>query len=218
MKIAVNSVFNRSSFYTAAIVLALFAILPLSQRLVTSPLEEQVQLRRIDLAPPPPPPPPVRSENETGSLSQAGVNIESILPAVNLDPLPTGPGSNQAESLELGLAAVELEVQPQVEFDLEGAGFGTAGLDRPPIMLVRPTLISDYMRREGISQFSVVVMVKWLADGSLSFIAIEEIEYPDRELVPLIRDAVARIRYSRPTVDGEAVERFIRLPMTIHAE
>ena len=51
----------------------------------------------------------------------------------------------------------------------------------------------------------------------MTFIAIEEVEYPDAEFKVMIRDAISQIRYTRPTVDGVPVERFLRLPLTIHA-
>lgn len=179
--------------------------------------DELVIVRRVDVAPPPPPPPEEREDADPGIISQTGINIESIVPAVNLDPVATGASPDISDSLGLGFNEIDLDVSSHATFTMKGIGFGVGGLDRPPIMIVRPTLISDYMDRKGIDKFETLVMVKWLKDGSLTFISIEEIEYPDPELAAMVREAISKIRYSKPTIDGEAVERFLRLPLTIHA-
>jgi len=209
---------NLTNVYTIVLVLLLFAILPLSQQLLVRPPPDLVIVRRVNVIPPPPPPPQVQSNTNSGAISQAGINIDSILPAVDLNPIATGASLDRSDVLELGMTAMDFDLKPQANFKMEGIGFGTAGLDRQPIMIVRPVLNSDYMRSRNIEHFDVVVLVKWLADGSLTFIGIEEIEYPDAQFGAMVRDAISRIRYSRPTIDGEPVERFLRLPLTINSD
>jgi hypothetical protein len=172
-----------------------------------------VIVRRVDVAPPPPPPPEVQSDSDSGAISLTGINLDSIIPAVDLNPIASGASLDDSDALDLGLSSAALDIKPQINFNMKEVVF----VDRPPIMIVRPTLYSEYMHSQGIDQFEVLVMVKWLEDGSLSFLGIEEIEYPDEQLAALTRDVVARIRYSRPTVNGVPVERIIRLPLTIHS-
>lgn len=217
MNSALSTVFNRTTFYTSVTVVLLFMMLPLSQRLLQIVPEDNLMLRRVDVAPPPPPPPPERTDSAQGTLSQAGLNIDSVLPAVDLNPIAVGPGPDLTNSLDVGLSQIQLDVEPQVSFAMEGIGFGISDLDRPPIMVVRPTLNSDYMDSQGITEFDVEVMVKWHMDGTLTLVGIERIEYPDIELETMVREAVARIRYTRPTLNGVPVERFIRLPLTVRA-
>ena len=216
LKSKTQVILSRTSLYTIVMVMLLFAVLPLSQRLLEIVDDDMLIVRRVDVAPPPPPPPEDRENADPGSISQTGVNIDSIVPAVNLDPIATGVNSSVSDSLELGLIEIDLAINSHATFTMKGVGFGIGGLDRPPIMIVRPILNSGYLKRKGIEQFNVVVMVKWLKNGSLTFISIEEIEYPDIELRAMVRDAVSRIRYSKPTINGEPVERFLRLPLTIH--
>ncbi len=217
MKLKVKTFLSRTSLYTIIVVMALFAVLPLSQKLLEIVDEDMLVVRRVDVAPLPPPPPQEREDADPGVISQAGVNLKSIIPAVNLDPIATGANPNISESLELGLNEIDLDINSNATFTMKGVGFGAAGLDSPPIMVVRPTLRYGDMERKGISQLEFIVLVKWLKDGSLTFIAIEEVEYPDAEFKVMIRDAISQIRYTRPTVDGVPVERFLRLPLTIHA-
>lgn len=217
MTVRTRTFLSRTNFYTLLVVLVLFSVLPLSQRLFDLPMDDTVIVRRVDVAPPPPPPPEERESAESGASSRSGINLQSLESAVQLAPIGTEMGLDVSGSGGLGLGGVDFGANTNVDFTMEGVGFGTEGLDRQPILIVRPTLGYGYLRRQGIDQFDALVMVKMLEDGSLIFISIEEIEYPDPELAVMVRDAVSRMRYSRPTVDGEPVERFVRLPLTIHA-
>ena len=204
--------------YTLLMVTVLFALLPLSQRLLDAVNDDTVTLRSVDVAPPPPPPPPKRLDSNSSSSSQSGVQLKSILPSVGLAPVSTGAGSGLANSVNLGLNDIDLTPKTSIAFNMKGVGFGSVGLDRPPIMLIRPKLQSDFLRRARIDQFEVEVLVRWRTDGSLSLISIEQIQYPNPELIVLVHDAIARVRYNTPTIEGVPVERYMRLQLTIHAE
>ena len=199
-------------------VTVLFALLPLSQRLLDAVNDDTVMLRSVDVAPPPPPPPPERSDSNSGSSAQSSVQLKSILPSVGLAAVATGVGSGLANSVDLGLNGIDLTPKTSIAFNMKGVGFGANGLDRPPIMIIRPKLKSDFLKRARIDQFEVEVLVRWRIDGSLSLISIEQIQYPNPELIVVVHDAVARVRYNKPTVDGVPVERYMRLQLTIHAE
>ncbi len=214
----VKRIVTRTNLLTLLIVALLFAVLPLSQKLSEVEDSSVLVVREVDVVPPPPPPPPLQSQSsDAASSSQGGINLESIPTAVRLLPVSLGNDIGIGRGADLGLGGFDLGSSSGVTFNMEGVGFGTEGIDRPPILLVRPTLNSDYMDREGITQFTAELMVKWLKDGSLVFVGIERIDHPDPELAKMVREAIPRMRYSRPTVDGEPVERFIRLPLTITA-
>jgi len=207
----------RPSIYALAMVLILFSVLPLSQRLFDLPASETVTVRRIELAPPPPPPPEERENAESGTSSRSGINLNTLESAVQLSAIGTEMGLDVAGSGGFGLGAVDFGVKTNLPFSMQGVSFGVGDLDRQPFLIVRPTIENDYLRRRGIDQFEALVMVKMLKDGSLILIRIEEIEYPESEFVLIVRDLVPRMRYSRPTVDGEPVEKVVRLPLIIHA-
>ena len=213
-----KSIFTRTNILTAFVVCLLFAVLPISQKLAVINEDAEFIVREVDVVPPPPPPPPRQSQNsESSGGSQGGIDLESIPNSVRLLPVSFNSDLGNVGSGEFGLAGFELGLSSSVTFSMEGVGFGGEGLDRPPILLVRPTLNSDYMERIGIDQFQADVMVKWLEDGTLILVGIERIDFPDEELEKMVREAVPRMRYSRPTVDGQPTERFIRLTLTIHA-
>ncbi len=215
---AMRRVFTRTNLYTVVIVLLLFAVLPLSQSLRNAPDDSQLVVREVDLAPPPPPPPPQseRSGSSTGGV-QGGLSLAAIPNAVRLLPLAVGSELGSGATDGLGIGGFDIGSNTNLTFSMEGVGFGTNGLDRTPVMLVRPIVPNAFMRRMGISQFDVELTVRLRSDGSLLLISIDFIEYPYPELEKLVSDAVPRIRYSRPTVDGQPVERVVRLPITINA-
>jgi len=179
--------------------------------------DDEIITRAVDIATPPPPPPEEREESNSNSSRNSGLNLEAIPSSVDLLPIRIGVESVLSEGLGLGYDGVGLDVTPNATFKLEGVGFGTNGLDRPPILLVRPIIREGLLQRRRINQFEAVVFAKWMTDGSLILIRIEEIEYPEPEFAAMVRDAISQMRYTKPTVDGEPVERFIRLPITIHA-
>lgn len=208
---------RRTSIYTLITVALLFALLPLTQRVSGGLRDELVITRSVDIASPPPPPPEEREESSSNISQNSGINLETIPSGVDLQPIRIGVDSALSEGLGLGFGGVGLDVTPNATFTLEGVGFGADGLDRPPVLLVRPIIREGLLRRRRISQFEALVFAKWMKDGSLILIRIEEIEYPEPEFAAMVRDAISQMRYTKPTVDGEPVERFIRLPITIHA-
>lgn len=213
----VKTIANRTNLFTILMVIALFAILPLSQSWLTRIDDDTVVVRRVDVAPPPPPPSETRRENPSAQeAAQGGLGLKSLISTVNLQSLSSGDIQIQAGTLNMGLGELDLGGRSNATFSMEGIGFGIAGVDRPPFVVRRPTLNSDFMKKKGIEKFQTVVMVKWLKDGSLTFISIEEIQYPDIELAAMVRNAVAGLVYTKPTIDGEPVERFLRLPLTIN--
>ncbi|MEZ5489523.1 MAG: hypothetical protein R3F50_04285 [Gammaproteobacteria bacterium] len=208
---------RRTSFYTLVVVALLFALLPLTQRTKEGVSDDLVITRQIDIALQPPPPPEERKGSSSNSSQNSGINLEALTSGVDLQPLRIDVESVLTEGLGLGYEGAGLDVTPNATFTLEGVGFGTNGLDRQPILLVRPVIREGLLRRRRISQFEALVFVKWMKDGSLRLIRIEEIEYPEPEFAAMVRDAISQMRYTKPTVDGEPVERFVRLPITIHA-
>ncbi len=210
-------VVNRTNLLTLIMVFALFAILPLSQSWLSEIDDNQVLVRQVDVVPPPPPPPQTSRENpSTEVAAQGGLGLKSLGTLVELRSLSGDIGQIQAGALGLGLSEMDLHVKSHATFEMQGIGFGVDGLDRPPYLISRPTLYSDFMKKKGIENFETVVMVKWRKDGSLLFISIEEIEYPDAELAAMVREAVGKMVYTKPTINGEPVDRFLHLPLVIN--
>ncbi len=208
---------TRTNLYTSLIVLLLFAVLPLSQSLREIP-EDSLIVREVELAPPPPPPPPQREQNtDSAGGAQGGLSLAAIPNAVALTPVAVGTDLGVANALGIGVGGFDIGARTNLTFSMEGVGFGTNGLDRTPVMLVKPVVPANFMNRIGISQFSVELTVRLRSDGSLLLMSIDSIEYPYVELEELVRNAIPRIRYTRPTVDGQPVERVVRLPLTINA-
>ena len=218
MWVVFRKIFTRTNLLAAITVLLLFAVLPLAQRAGEVATEDTLVIREVDTAPPPPPPPPQRQQefNATGG-SNGGISLDALPTGVRLLPVSIGSELGAGYSTGIGSGGFDVGARMRTTFSMEGVGFGADGLDRPPVMLVKPEVPGNYMQRNGIYSFDVEVMVKLRQDGSLVFISIESISNPDPELAKLARDVVPRIRYSRPTVDGQPVERIVRLPLTIIA-
>ena len=209
---------TRTNLYTLVIVLLLFAVLPLSQSIRNLPEDPMLIVREVDLAPPPPPPPPQRESNtDSSGGAQGGLSLAAIPNAVRLVPIAVDSSLGVGISTGLGLGGFDVGQKTNLTFSMEGVGFGTRDLDRSPVMLVKPTVSAEFMNEIGINQFDVELTVKLRADGTLQLISIDYIQYPYAELEELVIDAVPRIRYSKPTVDGQPVERVVRLPLTINA-
>lgn len=197
-------------------VITLSLVLPLSQTWIKKDDADLVVVRRVDVTQPPPPPsePEDKTKSADSSMKRS-VKLESMASAIKFDAIISGNVPELSEVMRARVELGELHVTSNSTFGVKGVDFGLDGLDRLPRLVNRPPLDTKAMVDLGIQKIEALVLVKWRKDGYLDFIYIEEISVQGFD--GMVRGAVSNMRYTKPTVNGVAEERFARLPLIIRS-
>ena len=191
-----------------AIMLALFlvGVLLLLQQTVLAP-EDEVIVRKVDVAlpPPPAPPPPLKMQQP---------DVSSPTPSINVIGLGGGPSINFASMPSLGLTNLEKVEKPA--FDLDSLSIRQAMSVNFPIIEMkdldkRPRLISSQygqfpnsLIKKGVKKVHTKVQIIIDDKGNVFIKKIIDPVYP--EMIDVIRHWVKSARFTIPTKNGLAVQ------------
>jgi protein TonB len=174
---------------------------------VQSPEEQEVLVRKVDIAlpPPPPPPPPVRMETP---------ELSNDAPSINLSGAGAGPPMQFSEKPTLSHIQIDHVEQPK--FDMHSMDLSrTLAVDFPVIEVKQldeiPRVISykfirfpSNLRRQGVTRVSTKVELIIDQKGRPYIKKIVDPVYP--EMDPVIRNWVKGARFSVPLKNGLPVQ------------
>lgn len=189
----------------------IFLLIPIAQKLATSPFGPQEIMQTAQLAPPElleelPPPPPPEEEFEEPELEEAPPP-----PSIEALDFLLNPDVSGIASADMRLPDVEMDRRALTDLDI----FEISDLDDPPgVVFSSAPQYPESMRRAGIGGR---VIMRFVVDeeGRARDIIVEASPNPafDRPAI----DAVRQWRFTIGKKNGRAVKFRMRLPMVFDA-
>lgn len=168
--------------------------------------EEKLTVRKIDVAlpPPPPPPPPIEMKAQASEAE----------PAIDLLGAGEGPQLQFATLPKMGLANIEIAEKPSFDFEsidldksikFEIPTLDVKNLDSiPKAVSYKSVKYPRSLVQRGIKQVDTKVEIIIDQKGRAYVKKIVDPVYP--EMVEVIRDWVAGVRFTVPTKNGKPVQ------------
>ncbi|KAF0094862.1 MAG: hypothetical protein E1N59_1597 [Puniceicoccaceae bacterium 5H] len=179
----------------------LFCCLLLTQEF--SPVDQETVTFRevvVSAAPPRSTPPPPESTPPQPKPPPPEMTPEA--PNVDLQPLDVSLNAGAGDAIAMGVAPPSLDTQMDAVSQIEKVFTFEDLPDAPRLLNAPPYRFPSSLQRQGVHQGRVMVRIKILPDGSAELLNVVSISHAALE--PVVRQIIARARFTPPKVDGQA--------------
>lgn len=182
---------------------ALFLIIPLTQTLNKSSVEQTTYREIQTFEPLPPPPPPLPPENKIENELALTPDLQPILQELTLDQLNLSLAPSASEGLTMGVSLEGFDTEKDIIGEIEKV-FAFEDLSQSPSVINQPRI--NYPReliRRGIKKGKVVLIIQIDKTGKARLDKIISSTHP--QLEPVAKDVVRQVRFTPPTINGKTV-------------
>lgn len=204
--------------YGVLVTLVIFSILPLlSNKKIEAFIE--VKTRTIETTQkkiPPPKPVVKKSSTKSESKSIKALSLKMVTPIKNI-----AFKTSNTLTISYNLAATSAGEKLGKESLLDGLSFkdntevfGLKDLDSHPFALLKPDYkIPKSLVEQGMTDTTAYVHVIIHENGSVTFVDYEYVEF--EELKPTIQEIITKMRFNKPTRNGQPVKGQFLLPLNL---